>query len=122
MKERFMHVKGAKEKVCHIMSHYEGVSIRPHRFGGSEFNLGKREIGHIHGDYLVDIPFPMRIRNEIIDKGLAEPHHVLPESGWVSIFLRGEEDVENAINLLKKSYELAVEQGKKRNSAVHSIH
>ena len=69
--------------------------------------LGKRELGHIHGDRLVDIPFPKPVRDELVSTGQAEPHHILPNSGWISFFLRSEADVEHAINLMRKSFELA---------------
>jgi predicted DNA-binding protein (MmcQ/YjbR family) len=66
-------------------------------------------LGHIHGDALVDIPFPKAVRNEIVAAGQAEPHHILPNSGWVSLFLKSEEDVETAIALLERSFQLARE-------------
>jgi Family of unknown function (DUF5519) len=80
-----------------------------------EFRLGRRELGHIHGDSLVDIPFPKKIRDEIIASREAEPHHILPESGWVSIFLRSEGDVERAIQLLHRSFALAAKHAKHAN-------
>jgi predicted DNA-binding protein (MmcQ/YjbR family) len=86
---------------------WTAVSAHPHRFGGTEYRLGQREIGHIHGDLLVDIPFPTRVRDELVSAGLAEPHHVLPDSGWVSVYLREPADLERAISLLRRSYELA---------------
>lgn len=89
---------------------WDGVEAQSHRFGGREFLLGKREIGHLQGDYLVDIPFPKKVRDEIIAAGQAEPIHILPQSGWVSRFLRVDEDVETAILLLRRSYEMAVQQ------------
>ena len=51
-----------------------------HQFGGIEFRLNKRELGHIHGDCLADLPFPMSIRNELVNSGRASPRHVLPPS------------------------------------------
>lgn len=107
-------VKGAPNKIHQAIMGCTDISAGMHRFGGTEYKLGKREIGHVHGDYLVDIPFPLKMRNEIINKGEAQPHHILPESGWVSIYLRKDEDVYRAINLLKRSYEIAVEQKKKK--------
>jgi len=80
-----------------------------HRFGGVEFRLGRRELGHIHGDQLVDIPFPKRVRDEIVSAGEAQPHHILPETGWVSLSIDSDEDVERAIRLLRRSFLLAVE-------------
>lgn len=105
-----MSVIGARKKIHQFMMQCNGVTEGTHRFGGIEYKLGKREIGHIHGNHLVDIPFPKKIRNEIIEKEEAEPHHVLPESGWVSIYLNNENDIDKAVNLLKRSYKLAVEQ------------
>jgi hypothetical protein len=103
-----MSVPGAKERIHQVMIECDGVISGIHLFGGIEYKLGKREIGYIHGNHLVDIPFPKKIRNEIVEKGEAQPHHVLPESGWASIYLHNENDVEGAINLLRRSYELAV--------------
>jgi len=69
-----------------------------------EFRLGRREVGHIHGDSLVDIPFPKRVRDEIVAAHEADPHHILPNSGWVSLFLHTEDDVDRAIRLLERSF------------------
>jgi predicted DNA-binding protein (MmcQ/YjbR family) len=70
--------------------------------------LGHREIGHVHGDSLVDIPFPLHVRDELVKGGAAEPHHVLPKSGWVSVYLRNPGDVARAIQLLRRSYEITL--------------
>lgn len=102
-----MSVPGAREQIGQAVLAWEGVSGHPHRFGGTEYRLGKREIGHIHGDHLVDIPFPVRVRNEVIEAGLAEPHHLLPETGWVSLHLREPADIHRAIALFERSFALA---------------
>src|SRR5438309_10404021 len=102
-----MAVAGAQKQIVAVVHGWEQVEIRPHRYGGLEFRLRKRELGHIHGDALVDMPFPKSVRNEIVAAGEAEPHHILPNSGWVSVFLRAKEDVERAIRLLERSFELA---------------
>ena len=86
----------------------------PHRFGGVEFMIGTREIGHLHGDRLLDVPFPKRERNELVAAGLARPHHVLPESGWVSFFIEKEADVDAAIALLRRSHDLVAAQLERR--------
>jgi hypothetical protein len=87
---------------------WPGVEAAPHRFGGLEFRFGRREIGHLHGDRLADLPFPVRVRLELVAQGRAQPHHVLPDSGWVSFPIRGERDVPGAIELFRLSYERAV--------------
>ncbi|MFZ0202605.1 MAG: luciferase family protein [Nitrososphaeraceae archaeon] len=82
------------------------VTAETHRFGGIEFRLNRREMGHIHGERLADLPFPMEIRNELVNSGRVSPHHVLPQSGWVSYWIkRGEEDVPAVVELFKMRYE-----------------
>lgn len=103
-----MPVKGAGQQIYEVVTRWEEIEHSPHRFGGTEFRVGRREVGHVHGDSLVDIPFPLPVRHELVKSGEAEPHHVLPKSGWVSIFLRNPDDVERAILLLRKSYEIAL--------------
>lgn len=105
-----MGVANAQEQITRTLQAWQGVSAHPHRFGGIEYRLGRREVGHIHGDHLVDIPFPSRVRDEVVAAGQASPHHMLPESGWVSFFLREPGDIQQAIALLRRSYDLAYEQ------------
>jgi hypothetical protein len=105
-----MAVAGAHDKIDSAVQSWPGIKSEPHRFGGTEYRLGRREIGHVHGDSLVDIPFPVDVRNELVAAGRAEPHHILPESGWVSIFLRRAPDVDRAIELLHRSFEIASEK------------
>ncbi len=45
--------------VTEAVTAWEGVSVKPHRFG-VEYVIGTREIGHIHGDHMLDVPFPKR--------------------------------------------------------------
>jgi len=110
MKETIMPARGSSKQIIDTLLTLEGIEAHPHRFGGTEFRIGKREIGHIHGDSLVDIPFPTKIRDEIVAAREAEPHHILPESGWVSFYLKEDGDLERAIALLKRSYEIALKQ------------
>jgi hypothetical protein len=106
-REEWMAVSGAKEKIDAALQGWSGITSQPHRFGGRKYCLGRREIGHVHGDSLVDIPFPKPVRNELVTGGRAEPHHILPDSGWVSIYLRQAFDVDRAIELLRLSFEIA---------------
>ena len=105
-----MSIRGAQETISSMVKTWEGVTSAPHRFGGVEYIIGKREIGHIHGDNLVDIPFPKKIRDEIVQAGDALPHHILPGTGWVSFYLSEAGDVQKAIALLEKSYQIARKQ------------
>jgi hypothetical protein len=110
-----MAVSGAAAEIRRAALDWPGVEAHPHRFGGEEFRLGSREIGHLHGDHLLDVPFPTRVRDDIIAAGRAQPHHVMPDTGWVSFYLRAPEDVARAVALLRESYDLAAAQKARRN-------
>ena len=103
-----MPVSGASKRIENALQTCSGITAQPHRFGGTEYRLGRREIGHVHADHLVDIPFPKKVRDVLVATGRAEPHHILPESGWVSIHLNQAPDVERAIELLLYSFEIAI--------------
>jgi hypothetical protein len=108
-----MSIHGAQTRITETVTSWPNVSVQTHRFGGVEYVIGRREIGHIHGDTLVDIPFPKKVRDEIVAAGRAQAHHILPETGWISFYIRVEHDVENAISLLRESYEIAIKQKSK---------
>ena len=112
-----MAVPGAQTTITAAVLSWQNVAAQPHRFGGVEYVIGKREIGHIHGDHLVDIPFPTKVRDRIVAEGRAEPHHLLADSGWISFYLRTIEDVPQAIALFRESYDIACAQ-KLRSGAV----
>ncbi len=109
-----MGLSAARKRITDLLLSRAGVSLHPHRFGESEYRLGKRELGHIHGDHLVDIPFSTKVSDEVVSAGQALPHHVLPDSGWVSFYLVESGDDERASFLLRRSCELALQQHQRR--------
>jgi hypothetical protein len=110
MRSEFMtdQTMGAGERIAAAVRSWPEVEVGPHRFGGVEFRLGRRELGHLHGDRIADLPFPRRVRDELIAAGRARPHHVLPDSGWVTFPIREPDDVDRALELFRLSYERAL--------------
>jgi hypothetical protein len=99
-----------KESIEQEILGWPGTESRPHRFGGVEFRVNGHEIGHLHGDRLADLPFPRKVRDELVSAGKAQTHHVLPQTGWVSYRIRGEEDVDGALELFRRNYERLTER------------
>lgn len=93
------------KQIEQTVASWPGVTVEPHRFGGVEFRVGRRELGHLHGNRLADLPFPVKVREQLIAAGKAERHHVLPNSGWVSRWIRGVQDVRDVVELFHLSYE-----------------
>ena len=104
----------ASERISAEVLSWPGVTTAPHRFGGVEFRLGRRELGHLHGDRLADLPFPRRVRDALVAEGRARPHHVLPDTGWVSVPISSDADAEGVIELFRLGYERAVAQAGRR--------
>ncbi|PYV45774.1 MAG: hypothetical protein DMG06_01140 [Acidobacteria bacterium] len=101
----------AIEAVRTEVATWEGIRTHEHRFGGMEFRLGRRELGHLHGS-IADLPFPRRIRDELIAAGRARPHHVLPDSGWVTVPMGTVSEVAGVIELFRQNYERAARAGR----------
>jgi hypothetical protein len=86
---------------------WDGVSVHDHRFGGREFRLERRTLGHLHGNRWADLIFHHGVRDMLVDTGRAQPHHVHPDSGWVSKQIRNEEDATDVVELFRLAYERA---------------
>jgi hypothetical protein len=83
---------------------WKNTSARIHKFGGMQFDAGAKEIGHIHGNGVLDILFSREIKNKLIAENKACEHHTFKNSGWISFYIRTKEDKIAAVELLRSSY------------------
>lgn len=93
------------DAIAHEVASWPGVTVGKHRFGGTEFRHGRRELGHLHGSRLADLPFPLLVRNDLVESGRAQAHHVFPESGWVTFVIHDAADVAPVVALFRLNYE-----------------
>jgi hypothetical protein len=98
---------GAAARISAVVGSWPDVEVGPNSRGALAFRLGRRELGHLHGDRSADIAFPRRIRDELIASGKARPHSVLPDSGWINFPIDSEQAVERAIELFQIAYQRA---------------
>ncbi len=84
---------------------WPGITTEPNRFGGIEFLVNRKEMSHLHGERLADLPFPIEVRKELVASRRALPHHIYPESGWVSYWIRNSDDIPAVVGLFKMQYE-----------------
>jgi hypothetical protein len=77
------------------------IHRRPHRFGGVGFFVGTTEIGHLHGNGLLDLFVGRKFRIEQVRQERALPHHVFPDSGWISFWLKSPADIAQALELFE---------------------
>ena len=93
---------------------WPGVATGDTGRGGTGYYYGKVELGHLHGDTSADLPFPRKVRDELIEEGRASVHPPLPDSGWVCRRMNGPEDVEAVIGLFRENYDRAKDHAKRR--------
>ena len=99
------------DAIAREVASWPDVTVGRHRFGGTEFRHHHRELGHLHGSRLADLPFPLLVRNELVESGRAEAHHVFPDSGWVSYRLHDASDVARVVALFRLNYERPWREG-----------
>ncbi|HUM46361.1 MAG TPA: DUF5519 family protein [Chitinophagales bacterium] len=93
------------EEIERIAGSWNQVTVEPHRFGGREFKFYETEIGHIHFNGMLDIPFSRAIRDVLLKMDLVKQHHYLPETGWISYRVKNNpSSVNRGAKLLRLSY------------------
>jgi hypothetical protein len=80
---------------------WPGMEIGVHRLGGIGFFLQGKESSHIHGNGLLDCFVGRTNRDELIGDGRALPHHIFPRSSWISFWIKNDDDVPEAIDLVR---------------------
>jgi hypothetical protein len=96
--------------------------VRVDVYGGGMvfFHVGRREIGHLHGDRLADLPVPVRIREQLVASGKASVHYLHPKTGWISYYIKSEQDVGSVVELFRLNYERPWLQHEPRSAPITS--
>ncbi len=101
----------ASERITETVTSWPGVEAGPGRRGEFAFRVGKREIGHLHGDRVLHAGFPKAVWHELYDAGRIDYHPVFPgKPGFAARTLENDDDVDDAIALLRLNYDRAVER------------
>jgi hypothetical protein len=67
--------------------------------------VGRREIGHLHGDHAAHFGFPKEVFDELFAAGRIVHHPVFPDRrGPAARRIEDDEDVEDVIALLRLQY------------------
>ena len=77
------------------------MRVGVHQLGGIGFFFRGKESSHIHGNGLLDCFVGRANRERLIESGRALPHHVFPQSGWISFWIEDEKDIEAALELIR---------------------
>src|SRR5262249_49883525 len=94
----------ALDHIHREVASWPDVVVEGHRGGILFFRVGRREIGHLHGNRFADLPFPVRIRKELVLSGRAELHYLHPDTGWLTRYIRSDEDIPAIVELFRLNY------------------
>jgi hypothetical protein len=102
---------GAKQRITEEVSSWPGVSVGPGSRGEYAFTVGRRQIGHLHGDHAAHFSFPKQVWAELFEQGRIVHHPVFPgKQGPAARRIEGDADVRDVIALLRINYDRVVER------------
>ena len=97
------------EWITDEVTSWPGVEAGPGRRGEFSFKVGRREIGHLHGDHAAHFFFPKDVWADLRKEGRIVPHPVFPDSpGPAARTIEDEADVRDVIALLRLNYDRVV--------------
>jgi Family of unknown function (DUF5519) len=102
---------GADTRIVEEATSWPGVEAVAGDRGELSLRLGRREIGHLHGDRTAHFGFPKKVWQEVYDDGRIDYHPVFPgKPGFAARAIESADDVRDVIALLRLNYERAVAQ------------
>ena len=96
----------ASQQITDEVTSWPGVEAGPGRRGEFAFRLGRREIGHLHGDRSAHFSFPKDVWAELRAQGRIVDHPVFPgKVGPAARRIEDEADVRDVIQLMRLNYD-----------------
>jgi hypothetical protein len=100
----------ASRQIIEEVASWPGVRAGEGDRGSSvAFRLGRRELGHLHGDRALHTGFPREVWTELWEQGRIDYHPVFPDKpGPAARRIEDAGDVRDVIELLRLNYDRAV--------------
>jgi len=97
------------EQITREVTSWPGVEAGLGTRGEFGFRVGRREIGHLHGDHVAHFGFPKDVWQELFDEGRIDYHPVFPgKPGYGARRIENEEDIGDVIELMRLNYDRIV--------------
>ncbi|MGH8571647.1 MAG: luciferase family protein, partial [Gammaproteobacteria bacterium] len=99
----------ASEQITDEVTSWPGVEAGIGRRGEFGFTVGRRQLGHLHGDHAAHFSFPKGVWAELKEQGRVVDHPVFPgKPGPAARRIENDEDVRDVIRLLRLNYDRVV--------------
>jgi hypothetical protein len=102
----------ASQQITEQVTSWPGVEAGPGRRGEFAFTLGRRELGHLHGDHSAHFGFPKDVWARLFEEGRIDYHPVFPgKPGFGARRIENEDDVRDVIALMRVNYDRLAARG-----------
>jgi Family of unknown function (DUF5519) len=98
---------GASARITAEVTSWPGVEAGIGERGEYGFRVGRRQIGHLHGDHAAHFGFPRQLWEQLIAEGRVGPHPI-DHPGWAARRIRDDHDVDEVIALLRMNYDRVI--------------
>ena len=99
----------ASARIIEHVGSWPGVTAGQGRRGEFAFWIGRREVGHLHGDHAAHFMFPKAVWSQLQAQGRIEEHPVFPgKQGPAARRIRSDADVDDVIALMRINYDRLV--------------
>ncbi len=101
----------ASQQITDEVTSWPGVEAGTGKRGEFGFTVGRREIGHLHGDRTAHFGFPKAVWQQLYDAGRIDYHPVFPgRPGFGARRIENDDDVRDVIELIRVNYDRVVER------------
>jgi hypothetical protein len=104
-------LRTASRRITDEVTSWPGVEAGVGRRGEFAFTVGRKEIGHLHGDHAAHFGFPKGVWAGLFEQKRIDYHPVFPgKPGFASRRIENEDDVRDVIELLRLNYDRVIER------------
>jgi hypothetical protein len=101
--------RSASRQITDAVTSWPGVEAGIGRRGEFGFRVGRRELGHLHGDHAAHFSFPKSVWAELFAQGRIVHHPVFPDrEGPGARRIEDAADVRDVIELMRLNYDRIV--------------
>ena len=100
------------QRIVAEVTSWPGVEVDTEELGELSFKVGRREIGHLHGEHVAHFSFPRTTWTVLAEQHRIVPHPVFPDKrGPAERRIATEADIRDVIELLRFNYDRVVARG-----------
>jgi len=93
--------------IAEEVTSWPGVEAGPGERGEFAFTLGRRQIGHLHGDHAAHFGFPRQVWTQLLEQGRVV-RHPIDHPGWAARRIEDESDIRDVIELMRLNYDRVI--------------